>query len=395
MTNAKHRGITVVMNREPLRENEQKIITLISANGPLTKKEMASMGDMGWATVVKMTTRLMEKGILYCPGTSDHKDSLGKNAYIYDLVSSYPLFIGIDVEYSTTTIILTNLKYEMLCKKQFPTSHTETEEVFLTYLESIVLSVTDHMDYDLESVLGIGVGIPTWLFDDPAFAAKIRTSLENRFSIPVQADNSVHAYTLYKEHKVYKSENFTLLTIRRGIGMGIIYRGELFTGEDGLAGEIGHLRTGASLQECRCGGIGCLETQINEITLYQKVQAILSPESRIQEQHDQSSIRQTLDTWLSEAENGNPPMAALAEETAGLLSDAIASVILILNIRNIMLVAPFGEKGTVLTELIRTELSERIFGPERWSLTYRDMHMDNFSKGAALFVMRGYFNYTV
>ncbi len=51
------------------------------------------------------------------------------------------------------------------------------------------------------------------------------------------------------------------LTLSTGIGGGVVYRGQVFLGANGLAAEIGHMviDSGPSAPMCNCGRRGCLE----------------------------------------------------------------------------------------------------------------------------------------
>ena len=385
-----------------LRENERRILTLLSVKGPLTKKELADHGDMGWATVVKMTNRLLERGFLCSPGTAPNKESLGKNAYIYDLVPDYPLFIGIDIEYSTTTFIVSNLKNDILIQQQHPTASNLTPEKFIVYLGDELEEFISEVPFDFRSVMGIGVGVRGWLLGNPGYWERFAVALERRFGVPVLADNCIRAYTLFKEKQVYRSENFILITIRRGVGMGIVYQGTVFTGENGLAGEIGHIPVKQPGRNCRCGGSGCLETEVNEIVLYQRVLeellgevAVVSPGTATEPPVPQERISEVLENWLARAAAGDGKSLELMEEVAGYLARALTSIVLVFNIHNIMIVAPFGDQGASMVKRIDELMASQVFGPRRWDLRYRELSMDAFSKGAALMAMREFFDYSV
>ena len=44
------------------------------------------------------------------------------------------------------------------------------------------------------------------------------------------------------DNMVFSHENFLFVTIRNGVGSAIMVNGQLFTGSERLAGEIGHLK---------------------------------------------------------------------------------------------------------------------------------------------------------
>src|SRR5262249_33066368 len=55
-------------------------------------------------------------------------------------------------------------------------------------------------------------------------------------------------------------DDFAILDVTTGVGLGVMSGGRLLTGHSGLAGEIGHLTVQADGRPCGCGNSGCLET---------------------------------------------------------------------------------------------------------------------------------------
>lgn len=52
-----------------------------------------------------------------------------------------------------------------------------------------------------------------------------------------------------------------------GVGIGIIYDGEPMLGTAGYAGEAGHTKVNPNGRTCRCGAVGCWETEVGEEAL--------------------------------------------------------------------------------------------------------------------------------
>ena len=52
-----------------------------------------------------------------------------------------------------------------------------------------------------------------------------------------------------------------------GVGGGIIVDGRPLTGAAGYGGEVGHMPVNPNGVACRCGSIGCWETEIGEDAL--------------------------------------------------------------------------------------------------------------------------------
>jgi len=58
-------------------------------------------------------------------------------------------------------------------------------------------------------------------------------------------------------------KNFVMMTLGTGIGGGIVINGEVFHGDLGFAGEIGHIVINFNGKVCECGGRGCWENIVS------------------------------------------------------------------------------------------------------------------------------------
>ena len=63
-------------------------------------------------------------------------------------------------------------------------------------------------------------------------------------------------------------DDFAVLDVSTGIGLGVMIGGRLLKGHPGLAGEIGHVTAVAEGgRTCGCGNTGCLETVASDSAL--------------------------------------------------------------------------------------------------------------------------------
>jgi hypothetical protein len=65
-------------------------------------------------------------------------------------------------------------------------------------------------------------------------------------------------------------KNLVVVSVRHGIGAGILIDGKLFQGDGGGAGEIGHVVVQKDGLYCRCGKRGCLETVTRHLHIAKK-----------------------------------------------------------------------------------------------------------------------------
>ncbi|MDO9066182.1 MAG: ROK family protein, partial [Chloroflexota bacterium] len=120
--------------------------------------------------------------------------------------------------------------------------------------------------------VAIGIGAPgplvPWegvIYDPPNLpgwdALPLKRILQDQFGLPVHLGNDANLAGLGEHHygAGLGADDMVYLTISTGIGGGIISRGRLLLGTDGLAGEIGHTSVEARGPRCNCGNLGCLE----------------------------------------------------------------------------------------------------------------------------------------
>ena len=127
--------------------------------------------------------------------------------------------------------------------------------------------------HDGDKLLGIGIGVPGLIrLEEGVIVASpnlpgwedfpLRDKLEGELGCPVILENDANAAAL---GEVWLGagrdvDDLVLLTLGTGIGGGVISGGKVLHGQDGMAGELGHITVephdGAL---CGCGNYGCVE----------------------------------------------------------------------------------------------------------------------------------------
>ncbi|MBR7831729.1 ROK family transcriptional regulator [Actinospica durhamensis] len=99
--------------------------------------------------------------------------------------------------------------------------------------------------------------IPDWLVADP------RPAVSALLGRPVSMLNDANLAALGEARygAARNAGNAIHLSVRHGIGAGIIINGRLLTGASGMAGEIGHVQVVEDGPYCMCGNRGCVVTQ--------------------------------------------------------------------------------------------------------------------------------------
>ena len=86
-------------------------------------------------------------------------------------------------------------------------------------------------------------------------------ALSEALGIPVQLENGANASLLSELWfgRMDGVRNAVLVTISEGVGTAILAEGRLISGQNGLAGEFGHIQVDPNGPACGCGAQGCWE----------------------------------------------------------------------------------------------------------------------------------------
>ena len=92
----------------------------------------------------------------------------------------------------------------------------------------------------------------------------VKSVLSGELGIPVYVEKDVNALLLYDLHQYALSQSGITIAIYAGTGLGnaIYIDGEFLTGNNGVAGELGHIPMWDCEDICACGNEGCVETYI-------------------------------------------------------------------------------------------------------------------------------------
>lgn len=100
--------------------------------------------------------------------------------------------------------------------------------------------------------------------------------LEREFAIPATVENDCNmmAVALRSRDAERYHDNFIAILLSHGIGMGLVLKGELFTGTQSSGGEFGHMVHQPEGALCRCGRRGCVEAYAGNYAIWRNASLI-------------------------------------------------------------------------------------------------------------------------
>ena len=111
------------------------------------------------------------------------------------------------------------------------------------------------------------------------FAAR----LEQAFDVPVTIENDCNMIAMalrWRDPERYRND-FIAILLSHGIGMGLVLKGELFTGTQSSGGEFGHMVHRPDGALCRCGRRGCVEAYAGNYAIWRSASGASEDEAPI------------------------------------------------------------------------------------------------------------------
>jgi predicted NBD/HSP70 family sugar kinase len=223
-----------------------------------------------------------------------------------------------------------------------PRGHLSVDEIVadLAHMIRGLPSLERHRD----AFIGIGVAIvgvvrradgmvssaPNLGWRDVPLGRHLSDTLGLQLPIVVANDADLGAIAELRRGAARGADDLVCVWGEVGIGGGIVVDGKALTGVAGYAGEIGHMPVNPVGAPCRCGSIGCWETEIGERTLL-----------RLAGRPEDGGAPE-VEALLERAAAGDPISLDAFEQVGRWLGIGLAGLVNMLNPRVIVLGGLFG-----------------------------------------------------
>ncbi len=337
--------------------NRDLVLKLIFDHETISRAEVARLTKLTRATVSEIVTGLMEEGLVEEIG---YGESIGGKAPILlSLVADSRYLIGLNLAKDKFVGAVVNLRGQIKEMVEFPVNERDGVQAL-----QLVYQMLDQLTAKgWKPLVGIGIGTPGLVNTRDGVVVNavnldwqdlpLAQLLEARYRLPVSILNDSQAtaigeFVYGQDHPT--DSNLIVITVKHGIGAGILIHGRLFQGDGGGAGEIGHVVVQDEGVLCRCGNRGCLETIASAHAVVRRVQALAG-------EYPQSPLAQNPAAGLAEIEAAWRAGDALAQrvmsDAAHYLGGAIAALVGVLNIQKIVLTGDLACFGAPWLEQVR------------------------------------------
>ena len=265
---------------------------------------------------------------------------------------------------------------EIICRKYSLTLADEGTRPVINKLSSAVAETMAQAQLKTSDIAGIGIAAAGILDIDRGIVTTspnlphwhnvpLRDILADRLGIVTYLINDANAAAL-GEHRFGAGigfDNIIYLTVSTGIGGGIIIDGELYSGADGCAGELGHMTIEANGPQCHCGNFGCLEAMASGWAVAKEAMMRINrgERSSIIELVDGRLENITAETVAMAARRGDQLACDIVAKAANYLGIGLANLVNIFNPELIIIGGGLSKMGDMLLKPARKVLKERAF----------------------------------
>lgn len=174
----------------------------------------------------------------------------------------------------------------------------------------------------------------------------------------VSNDTRSMTYAEYLQGCTNGEKNVIFINVNWGIGAGLILDGKPYFGKSGYSGEFGHIHAFDNQIICRCGKMGCLETEVSGQALVRKMTDRIRKghSSILSERVLKSEKPVSLEEILLALKQEDTLCIDVMEEIGGLLGIRVAGLINIFNPELVVIGGILSGAGDFLLQPLRMNI---------------------------------------
>ena len=246
------------------------VLELIRHGRATTRGDVLEATGLSRMTISQRVDALLAAGMIVEGQTGEATGGRRRRSLAFNTSQSHVLVVAIDTTH--TRIAVTDLSGAVLVEDSIDVPVSAGPSEVLDRIVLAVGAVLGKQGLDPDDLCGLGLSLPGPVdpvsgrpsqppmlpgWDAYPVAEHLQPALPG---VPVLTANDADAAAMGEYAAGYTHvESLCLVKVSTGIGTGIVIRGRSYSGFDGGAGDIGHVRVSPrSEARCQCGMQGCL-----------------------------------------------------------------------------------------------------------------------------------------
>ncbi|HEX7773131.1 MAG TPA: ROK family transcriptional regulator, partial [Pyrinomonadaceae bacterium] len=229
--------------------NRAIVLNYVRERGPISRAEIAHETALQRSTVSLIVEQLRVDGLIE---EVSGESTGGRPPVLLSLRTADAVAIGVDLGTTRTIVATSDLAGRVLDQEQFETNPNAAKTI-----QAIIDCAQRFIRRNNGTIEGIGVSLPGLVDPEgkelfiPTFNWRdlpLASDISEATGLPVTMDNDANAAAQaelwFGRPEIREVRDFILVLVETGVGTGIVFDGQVYRGENGAAGEFGHMTIG-------------------------------------------------------------------------------------------------------------------------------------------------------
>lgn len=377
-------------NSEDIKKfNRSLVLQILAKRDICSRAELAVSTGLTQATITKIVDSMIEAGVVKEGGMIAGK--LDRRSINIKLNKHICKVLAVKIARKSFDVAAFCLDGTLIEQNHIPIDISHGARFAIEQIKK----ATQAMCNRYLDIMAIGMAVPgPYMYNEGKIAIMsefsgwdkidIRNEFTSEFDLPIIIEHDANAGALAEWNGRLNKNGDVLLCFlaSEGIGSGIISDGVIFRGNDGVAGEVGHMSINMHGPKCSCGNYGCLEKYCSAISFVRWVQEDLihHPESSLN-----SEPEITPEVVFKHMKQGDPFSIEEVKKVGAYMGYGIANAVYLYNPNEIVITDIMTGGGEILLNAIKEVVKERVL-----PRLYQDLEIrlstskyDTILKGAA------------
>ncbi|MBL8165856.1 MAG: ROK family transcriptional regulator [Anaerolineae bacterium] len=322
--------------------NRNLLLNILRREGAVSRTQLTEISDLSVGAVSQIINELIDEKWVFESGEGDYTG--GRRQTLLRLNPDAGYALGLKVMETRVVCAVTSFEARTLYYNDYPLGSDYTPQALVTALARIIEETIAASGLARHLFFGIGIGLAGFINSHEGIVhyspylglrdVPLARMLQDALGMPVAIENDVNTLTL-TEHLFGAGRhhrNFIVVTVGRGVGLGMVLHGQLYQGAAGGAGELGH--TISDLEKA-----GRVPSESGTLEALSADPAIIASLAR-----SGQPLYANLAEVVRAAEDGNAEAQAALRRSGEYLGVALAGMVNILN-PSLIIVSGEGVNG--------------------------------------------------
>jgi len=268
------RGAALAAPAVRLSGLQRRVVSELLTRGPLPRTDLAHLLDVSRSRLSPEVAPLLSKQIAReepAPVSTGGR----RGSWLVLGNADFGLVAGVDIDAVGVSLVLIQLDGEVVCRRVVADDSPAEPHATLRAVDAALKSEVGKVHGTLRAV-GVSIAadidasgqvseppptMPQWT------GVAIGAHFTKRFGVPAYVENDVNVLAIAEGARggpASAHQTYAVVKVSSGVGCGLVVNGTLARGNDGYAGDIGHVCIDPANETlCACGNHGCLESVVS------------------------------------------------------------------------------------------------------------------------------------